>query len=50
MCEVSPKMKEQKNFLFIIFGVTCPWICAVLSYHSLFNLNSVSFLCNTNGF
>jgi hypothetical protein len=34
MGEVSPKMKEQKNFLFIIFGSTCPWICTVLSNHS----------------
>jgi hypothetical protein len=24
VCKVSPEMKEQKNFLFIISGVTCP--------------------------
>ncbi len=23
VCKVSPEMKEQKNFLFIISGVTC---------------------------
>ncbi len=43
MCEVSPEMKEQKNFLFSISGVTCSKQFAVSSNLFCFIVNSVCF-------
>jgi hypothetical protein len=43
MCEVSPEMKEQKNFLFIISGGTCSQPIAVLSNLSCFIVKLLCF-------
>jgi hypothetical protein len=54
ICEVSPEMKEQKNFLFVISGGTCHWIIAVSSnlicsiYNSVFPLQYKRFLVSLN--
>jgi hypothetical protein len=41
VCEVSPEMKEQKNFLFIISGGTCSKQFAVSSNSILFHCQSI---------
>jgi hypothetical protein len=54
VCKVSPEMKEQKNFLFIISGVTCskqladqgPNLLSVSLYSSVLSLANIQgFQC-----
>ncbi len=54
VCKVSPEMEEQKNFLFIISGVTCSkqladqgsYLLSVSTFQSAFFSNIQSFQCS----